>query len=161
MIGHILYRGYMKQSIDYLKLENKIYKKAYRLADVKDRVEKVAFDIVKFKDSDSGANLWQIQNADDGEYIVALYQNDEEIKTASNWDISVVKTAGAIQISYKGDPLVTLASSKLGIPQTDLSKVKEYLPAKLAENKKLVSALLKELSPSVRQAVINKYPELV
>ena len=151
----------MKQSIDYTKLENKIYKKAYRLADVQDKIEKVAFDIVKFKDSDNGANLWQIQSADDGDYIIALYQNEEDVKTASNWEAVLVKSANSIQVSYKGDPLVTVASSKLGIPQKELSKVAEYLPAKLAENKKLVSALLKELPFSVRQAVLNKYPELV
>lgn len=150
----------MKQSIDYSKLENTIYKKAYKLSDVKDRLESVAFDIVRFKDSDSGANLWQIQSSDDGDYIVALYQNDE-VKTSSHWEVSLLKTAGSIQISYKGDPLVVIASSKLGIPQTELPQVKQYLPAKLAENKKLVSALLKELTPSVRELVINKYPELV
>lgn len=150
----------MKQSIDYSKLENTIYKKAYKLSDVKDRLESVAFDIVRFKDSDSSANLWQIQNSDDGDYIVALYQNDE-VKTSSHWEVSLLKTAGSIQISYKGDPLVVIASSKLGIPQAELPQVKQYLPAKLAENKKLVSALLKELTPSVRELVINKYPELV
>jgi hypothetical protein len=150
-----------KFSLNYSKLENKIYKKAYRLADVRDQLETVAFDIVRFKDSDAGANLWQVQSADDGDYIIALYQPEEESKTASAWDVSVIKTAGALQISYKGDPLVKIASNKLGIPPTELEQVKQYLPAKLAENKKLVSALLNELSPSVKQSVLNKYPELV
>jgi hypothetical protein len=61
-----------KFSVDYSGLENKIYKKAYRLADVKDQLETVAFDIVRFKDNDKGAELWQVQSADDGDYIVAL-----------------------------------------------------------------------------------------
>lgn len=149
-------------AIDYSKLEGKVYKKAYKLSDVQDKLEKVAFDIVKFKDSDAGANLWQIQSADDGDYIIALYQNEEDVKTAaSNWEVAVVKSASSLQISYKGDPLVKIASSKLGIPAAELDKVAEYLPAKLADNKKLVSALLKELSPSVKNSVLNKYPELV
>lgn len=150
-----------KFGIDYSSLANRVYKKAYRLDDVKDRLETVAFDIVRFKDSDKGADLWQVQNADDGEYIVALYQPDEDSKTASVWDVTVSKTAGDLQISYKGDPLVRMAASRLGIPRAELGKVEEYLPLKLASNKKLVQALLNELSESAKKEVLSKYPELV
>jgi len=149
-----------KFTIDYSRLENKLYKRAYRLEDVKDRLETVAFDVVRFKDGDSGADLWQVQSSDDGEYIVSLYQPEEE-KTAAVWDVAISKTAGDLQISYKGDPIVRVASSKLGIPSSEVSKVKDYLPTKLAENKKLVKALLNELSPASKAAVLNKYPELV
>lgn len=148
-----------KNTIDYLGLATKIYKKAYKLSDVKDRLETVAFDVVRFKDSDKGADLWQVQSADDGDYIVALYQPEETEK--SDWDVSVSKTAGDLQVSYKGDPLVRLASSKLGIPRDELHKVPEYLPSKLAANKKLVKALLNELSESAKKEVLSKYPELV
>jgi hypothetical protein len=150
-----------KFSLDYSGLENKIYKKAYRLSDVKDQVEKVAFDIVRFKDGDKSAELWQVQSADDGDYIVSLYNDDEMEKSSSNWEVSVIKTAGEIQISYKGDPLVRLASAKVGIPRNELDKVTQYLPSKLAENKKLVKALLNELPPSTKKEVLNKYPELL
>ncbi len=149
-----------RYSIDYSGLENKIYKKAYRLADVKDRLEKVAFDIVKFKDSDKSAELWQVQSADDGDYIVALYQSDEPEEKTAAWGVRINKLASAIEISYKGDPIVKIAASKLGIPPTDLNKVESYLPAKLASNKKLVKALLNELSESAKKEVLNKYPEL-
>jgi hypothetical protein len=150
-----------KFSLDYSGLEHKIYKKAYRLSEVKDQVEKVAFDIVRFKDGDKSAELWQVQSADDGDYIVSLYNDDEMEKSSSNWEVSVIKTAGEIQISYKGDPLVRLASTKVGIPRNELDKVTQYLPSKLAENKKLVKALLNELPPSTKKEVLNKYPELV
>lgn len=149
-----------KFGIDYLNLENRIYKKAYKLADVKEQLETVAFDIVKFRGDDSASNLWQIHSADDGDYIIALYQ-PEETKTASPWQVDILKTAGAVQISYKGDPLLKISASKLGVPQNELDKVKEYLPNKLAENKKLASALLNELSPVVKKSVLIKYPELV
>ena len=150
-----------KFSINYSKLENKIYKKAYRFEDVKDRLETVAFDIVKFKNDDVGANLWQVQSSDDGEYIVAMYQSDdEEEKKASLWDVAINKIAGNVQISYKGDPLVKIASTKLGIPNNELDKIKDYLPTKLANNKKLVQSLLNELSFMSKQVVLNKYPEL-
>ncbi len=149
-----------KNSLDYTSLENKIYKKAYRLSDVKDRLETVAFDIVRFKDDDKGANLWQIQSSDDGEYIVALYQAEEETKTAG-WEVLVNKTAGSLQVSYNGDPLVRIAASKLGIPRAELDQVESYLPSKLASNKKLVRALLNELPESAKKEVLSKYPELV
>lgn len=147
-----------KIGIDYLSLKNKFYKKAYKLSEVQDRLETVAFDIVKFKDNDSSANLWRIQDADDGQYIVALYEQDD-VKT-SDWDVSVSKTASHIQVSYKGDPIIRIASSKLGIPPNELYKAESYLPSKLSENKKLVKALLNELGESAKKEVLNKYPEL-
>lgn len=150
-----------KHSLDYSVLENKIYKKAYRLSDVKEQLETIAFDIVRFKDSDKSADLWQIQSADDGEYIVALYQPDEEVKVAALWDVSLNKVANTLQVSYKGDPIVRLSSSKLGIPANELNSVESYLPEKLANNKKLVKALLGELTKVAREEVLSKYPELV
>lgn len=149
-------------SIDYSSLA-KITKKAYRLADVKDQLETVAFDIVRFKDGDKGAELWQVQSAEDGDYIVSLYDEEETEKTASAnpWGVIVTKSGSDLQISYKGDPLVRLASSKLGIPSSELHKAEQYLPEKLATNKKLVKALLSELSDAARQEVSKRYPELV
>jgi hypothetical protein len=147
--------------LDYTKLENKLVKRAYNLSDVKDRLETVAFDIVRFKDADKGAELWQVQSADDGNYIVALYQEEEQEKTASYWDVMINKTAAILQVSYKGDPIIKMAASKLGVPSDEIELIPNYLPAKLAENKKLVKALLNQLSPASKQAVLNKYPELI
>ncbi len=151
-----------KISIDYSSLANQITKKAYRLSDVKDQLESVGFDIVRFKDGDKGAELWQVQSADDGDYIVALYEDENE-KTASQnpWGVLVTKSGTDLQISYKGDPLVRLAASKLGIPAQELHKAEAYLPEKLATNKKLVKALLSELNEAARQEVARRYPELV
>lgn len=150
-----------KFSVDYSSLANQITKRAYKLSDVKDQLESVAFDVVRFKDSDKSADLWQVQSADDGEYIVALYQPDEEEKMAALWDVAVNKIASSLEVSYKGDPIVRVAASRLGIPFSELNKVPNYLPAKLASNKKLVKALLSELSPAAKQEVLTKYPELV
>ncbi|NJO18657.1 MAG: hypothetical protein HC877_23905 [Thioploca sp.] len=153
-----------KFNVDYSGLAQ-IQKKAYRLSDVKDQLETVAFDVVRFKDGDKGADLWQIQSADDGDYIVALYDADEENeKTASAknpWDVFVTKNGHDLQISYKGDPLVRMASAKLGIPSSELHKAEQYLPEKLATNKKLVKALLSQLSETARLEVSKRYPELV
>lgn len=154
-----------KFSIDYSSLVGQITKKAYRLADVKDQLETVAFDVVRFKDGDKGAELWQVQSADDGDYIVALYDEEpEQEKTASAkspWGVVATQNGSHLQISYKGDPIVRLASSKLGIPSTELHKAEGYLPERLASNKRLVKALLSELSPTARLEVARRYPELV
>jgi hypothetical protein len=153
-----------KFSIDYQGLDNKLTKRAYRLTDVKDRLETVAFDIVRFKDGDEGASLWQIQSADDGDYIVTLYETNEEetVKAASvPWEVVLSKTAKVLNVYYKGDPIVKVAASRLGLPEAEVANVEKYLPAKLAGNKKLVKALLSELDEPTKQAVLNKYPELV
>jgi len=149
-----------KFDVNYSQLENKIYKKAYKLSEVKDKIEKVAFDIVKFKDGDNAANLWQVQSSDDGDYIIALYDSDD-VKTANSWEVDIVKNANAIQISYKGDPLLKISAQKLGIPSNEIHLVSKYLPKKLANNKKLVASLLSELGNSVKEAVLRKYPELI
>lgn len=153
-----------KYQVDFDKLENKLLKKAYRLEDVKHRLETVAFDIVKFKDGDQGANLWQIQSSDDGDYIVTLYEEAEQTKTASKhnmWEVYLHKTANTLNVFYKGDPIVRVATDRLGIPVSELSSVESYLPKKLAENKILVRALLAELPESAKNEVLSKYPELV
>src|SRR5271165_2267994 len=115
-----------KFNIDYSGLTHQICKKAYRLSDVKDRLETVAFDVVRFKDSDKSADLWQVQSADDGEYIVALYQPEEEEKTAALWEVVVNKTASVLRVSYKGDPLVIVSASRMGIPRSELDQVPGY-----------------------------------
>ncbi len=151
-----------KISIDYSSLATQITKKAYRLADVKDQLETVAFDIVRFKDGDKGADLWQVQNASDGDYIVALYDDEEAEKTAASvWGVLVSKGGNDLQISYKGDPLVRLSAAKLGIPSSELHKAEQYLPERLATNQKLVKALLSELTDAARLEVSKRYPELV
>jgi len=151
-----------KYVLDYDKLDITLSKRAYRLSDVQNRLETVAFDIVRFRDGDEASKLWQIQSAEDGEYIVTMYDEDTEKKAASNaWEVALSKTANILQVYYKGDPIVKVATSKLGIPEAELASVERYLPAKLATNKTLVRALLAELNETIKKSVFNKYPELI
>lgn len=151
-----------KFQIDVEALKQKMIKKSYKLSDVKDRIEKVSWDIVRFTEGDDAANLWQVQSADDGEYIISLYEEaPEEVKTAnSNWQISLSKTASVMDFYYKGDPIISLKADKLGLPTDDLAAATRYLPKKLSENKQLVRALLNELGKTAKNEVLNKYPEL-
>lgn len=151
-----------KIEFDYKELDFRLTKKAYRLSDVADKVEKVAFDVVKFKDGDF-SHLWQVNKADDGnEYIVALYNDDEQIeKTASlknNW--TILKDKENIHIVYKNEPIAKFAASYLGIKESDLDLVEEYLPNKLATNKSLVEKLLKSVGKFKKEELARKYPEL-
>jgi len=152
--------------VDYNQLENKIYKKSYKLSDVKDKIVKVAFDIVRFKENDSATKLWQIQSSDDGEYIVALYDTSEDMVTTAStashnpWKVEYNKIGKTINFYYKNYPIIQVASSKLGIKDTDLDSVENYLPERLSQNKKLACALLNQLDNRSKDHVFNKYPEL-
>jgi hypothetical protein len=149
-------------TVDLDGVFTKMTKKAYRLSDVKDQLETLAWDIVRFRDDDNAANLWQVQNAEDGDYIVALYDEEDLTKTASSnpWTVSVLSLSGDLQVSYKGDPLTKIAFKELGIPRNELFKVPQYLPERLVSNKKLANSLLKKLDATTKQAVLHKYPEL-
>ncbi len=151
-----------KHSIDYSALDNKINKKMYRLEDVKDRLEKVAFDVVRFRDEDNGANLWQIQSSEEGDYIVSLYDNSEDnVKVASaksDWEIVPVRDQ--LQFFYKGDPVLKTAASSIGLSKDDIGNISRFLPKKLAENKQLVSLVLNQTDSASKQRILNKYPEL-
>jgi len=151
-------------SIDYNELSNtvnKVEKNIYRLSDVKHLLDKVAFDVVKFKDSDE---LWQVQDSDDGSYIIARYELDEpEAKkvSATHWDTLVSESSGDINIFYKGQPIVKMAASKLGISSEDVKTIKRFLPGKLASDKSFVKAMLNTLDESSRDAILKLYPELL
>jgi len=152
-----------KFQVDMDKLYNKLSKKVYKLSDVKDRLEKVAFDVVRFKDSNV-EELWQIQSADDGDYIVALYNDEQKdvVKEASAkpWSVSLNKTSKELNVFYKGDFITKIASSSLGFAEKELPDLERILPNKLAANERLAKALLKGLSTQHRLELCKKHPEL-
>lgn len=154
-----------KFSLDFTQLEDKLLKKSYKLSDVKDQLETVAFDIVRFKDNDKGAALWQIQSADDGEYIIALYEDEaENTKTATAstnpWEVVLSKTSNTLNFFYKGAPLTKMSAVQMGLPASELELAEKYLPTKLAANTNLVASLLNQLPAAVKAEVLSKYPEL-
>ncbi len=148
-----------KFSIDLDNVSSVVSKKSYKLSDVKDKLVKVAFDVVKFKDAPAD-ELWQIQSSDDGDYIIALYNEEDKIATASFQPWSVLVKSADLHIFYKQEHLCKVASSFLGLKESDLSLVKEYLPKKLASNKTLVKALLNSVDRDTQQSILAKYPEL-
>lgn len=151
-----------KFSVDYEHLDKKLHqKKFYRYQDVKDHLIKVAFDVVRFRDSDEIDGLWKIEHTDDGDMIVAMYENPKEnLEAKSSWSVVPDKTGIYINLFYKNDPIVRLASSDLGIPKDEISSIAETLPNSLASNINLRKSLFKELSKEERLNLFSKYPEL-
>jgi predicted ATP-dependent protease len=147
-------------SLDYNFLDTATTsKKTYKFADVKHKLVKVAFDVVKFNDSDE---LWQIQSADDGEYIVARYETEKEdeiaktaAKKSSLWD--AIASGTNVDVFYKGFPITKIAAKQLGLSALEVSA---FLPNKLATDKVFVSALLSSLDKTAKETLLKSYPEL-
>jgi len=155
-----------KFSVDYLQLSNSVEKKFFKLSDVQHRLEKIGFDVVRFKDGNP-EELWQIQNSDDGDYIVARYESESSEapkteKTASSnaWEVLVSEASGYINIFYKGFPVVKASLAQVGIQKDDLDTLKRFLPSKLSTDKQFAQSLLKTLNTTERYELLRLYPEL-
>lgn len=153
-----------KFSLDYGYLDKKInQKKTYRFNDVKDRLEKVAFDVVRFKDSDNIDGLWQIQATDDGEVIVAMYEDmpSKSAEKKSNWQALSDKVGSVVNIFYNGYPILKVSTASLGVKTlADVELLSEAIVDGLSESVALRSSLLGQLSTEERKELLNKYPEI-
>jgi hypothetical protein len=153
----------MKFDVDYLNLDQQLTQpKYFNYSDVKDRLVKVAFDIVKFRESDAIDGLWQIQQTNDGEIIVATYE-DEVVKQASatiDWEARANATGNSVTVFYKGEPVTKFATVQYGIPAEDAHLVCKYVPEKLASNVDFRKKMLNELSNDDRLELLKKFPEL-
>ena len=152
-----------KFAVDYSNLqENVTSPKRYLMADVKHRIKKVAFDVVRFMDGSDIDGLWQIKQTDDGqEYIVAMYDQSVEKTAQASYDWSVVidKQSNA-SVFYKGTPITKLAMSSMGFSAEETEIVRESLPQALQTNTKLAKSLLQYISPKVMSELVNEHPEL-
>ena len=154
-----------KFPVDYTSLEQQVdKKKIFRLSEVKDKIEKWAFDIVRFKDvnDDQIAGLWQVQSADDGDLIVAMYEEPKEkaLETSSSWKAISDRSGNNISLFYKNTPVIKIASVSLGIPEGEIGLMCRYLPNSLATDKQLVLSLLSDLSHTQLKKLAAEHPEL-
>lgn len=141
-----------KFSVDYTELQSKLSKKqAYRLVDVKHRIRKVAFDVVRFVDSDKIDDLWQIHRDGDDEYIVAMYDDadnkKESAKTASStvWNAVQDVAGNYVNVFYHGNPVKKICLAELGISPEDAYLVCQSLKDKLANDKAFLRKFANEL----------------
>lgn len=152
-----------KYSVDYSQLQINLEKpKVFRYEDVKHRLEKVAFGTVRFMDvNDDIDGLWEIQNTDDGDVIVAKYdyEDSQNMTATSSWDVVPNRRGDTINIFYKGEPITAIASDKFGT-DADLSAICKQASVKLASDSNFKDMLLEELSESEKARILRKYPEL-
>ena len=147
-----------KYTIDYNVLDEHFNApKRIKLADVKDRIEKVGFGVVRFVDEKNKTNLWQVV---DGEYIVAMYDDAPEAKTG-DWSIESDRLNKGATIFYKNTPIKSIAFSEFGIKEEEVGTFKKVLPARLANNNALVKSMLNNIDSDYKEELIGKYPELV
>lgn len=140
-----------KFSVNYTELQGKFLKKrAYRLDDVKHRIRKVAFDVVRFVDDNDGIDgLWQIHRDGDDEYIVAMY--DEVKKEASKnvtsniWNALQDSSGNYVNVFYHGNPVKKISLAELGIPPEEAYLVCQSLKDKLANDKVFLRKFANEL----------------
>lgn len=138
-------------------------KPMYRLADVADKVVKVAFDVVKFKDSDGLDKLWVVQQHNGEDVIVAMYEEDGlESKAAApaEWAAVTDKSGKNVNVFYKGEPITRFAAESIGVPSEESYLICRYLPNKLATDKSFRNAFLADLPKADRDSLHVRYPEL-
>lgn len=151
-----------KFSVNFGALQEHLKPKAqvFRYEDVKHRLRKVAFDIVRFIDTDDIDGLWQIQKTEEGEVIVAMYSDGPpDDKTASNWG-AFPDRGGDINLFYKNDPVTKISLAKLGMADSPPDTVCAVLAEKLSSNTKLLGGLLGSLSSEERKDLLDNHPEL-
>lgn len=146
-----------KYNIDFNNLDKQLNSpKRIKLASVEDRIEKVGFGIVRFLDDKNKLNLWQVV---DGEYIVAMYDDQNEA-TTGNWSVETDKLNKSATIFYKNTPIKSVAFSELKIKEEDAENFKKVMPERLANNNKLVNSMLNSLDINYKKELLNKFPEL-
>lgn len=157
-----------KFSVDYTDLQSKLsVKKAFRLSDVKERIRKVAFDVVRFVDSDKIDELWQIHRNGEDEYIVAMYNEDEQTEKRASasvvtpWKAMPDNSGNNINLFYKDSPIKRIALAPLGIPSEDAWLVSHSISQKLATDQSFLNSFVKELTKEERQALKEIEPSLL
>lgn len=142
----------MRFGVDYNSLYSSVdlKQKSFKLSDVKHKLVKVAFDVFRMKDGDPD-ELWQVQNADDGDYIVARYETPAETKSANSKVWEITKATNGTNVFYKNRHITKIAANFDTIG---------FLPAKLSSDKTFVKSLLDTLDKDTKSEILKTYPEL-
>lgn len=149
-----------KFSIDFNNLQTTLNKKkSYRLADVADRIEKVAFDVVRFIDSDKLDDLWVVQNDGKDEYIVAMYDEDPQVKQASiqssnPWSTKLDSKKEAVYVFYNDAQIKKIIAE-------DTVSVSRFLSVKLAEDADFRNKFINHLTSEEKEVLAAENSDLV
>ena len=154
----------MKTSLDLAKVSQVVNgNKSFRYSDVQNKLQKVAFDVVRFIDGSDIEGLWRIQKDDQGEYIVATYDVEQKIEknanTSETWSTSVDRQ-DRIHVFYKDKEAKSFSSSEVNLPNTASRTIAKTLQKKLASDNSFVRQFISSLDASVRTNLFSSYPEL-
>jgi hypothetical protein len=155
-----------KFAFDYSTLEKDLEKpKSYRYEDVKDKIIRVAYDIVRFQGPEEDIDsLWQIQATDDGDVIVAMYDEGESkvaeasVKSGA-WNV-VADANNTLHIFYKEHQIKRIASREVGLSSDDIPMFCQDIGQKLNSDQEFRQNLIAELSATQRTELFSQYPEL-
>lgn len=160
-----------KYSIDYDHLEKAVNKpKVFKYEDVKHRLQKVAFGTVRFMDANEDIDgLWEIQQTDDGDVIVAKYDynpmtsessEEEGMKIESSWDVVPDRRGANVYVFYKGEPVTSIEAEKFAAAEEDLPAICKNAAAKLNTDSQFKDMLLSEVALEDKIRLFSRYPEL-
>jgi hypothetical protein len=160
-----------KYSVDFDSLAtNLLRKKVYLLSEVENQIEKVAFDVVRFRDNKDTDLLWKVQEGPEGPVIVALYDDNtgslmskdsnSEPQQKKDWEAVSDKKTASVHLFYKSEPVIRIQASEVGIPTEEIDILARWLPEKLQTNPELQTNILKRMAKSNREIFVDKYPEL-
>ncbi len=154
----------LKTELDYDHISNVISEKQDKLPLIgnEHRLIRVAFDLFRLN-GDSTEDLWQIQNTDDGEFIVRTFdlQEEESVTKKSNWNVVADSSGRNLTITYRNIPLHKVASNKYNANTLDeVNLLQRTLRDKLSTDKSFVKLLLKEI-PSNKLAELNKESNII
>lgn len=145
-------------SVDLNQINETLNKKAFKYEDVKDKLVKVAFDVVRFFDETNVGGLWKIQKNKDGEVIVALYEEPTIEKSASvknYWNAILDSSKSNIYITYKNSVISKIASSDLPFPTEELETFAKSITNNINSNPEFQTKVLKEADPQI----VSQFPE--
>lgn len=155
-----------KFAVDFDLLDKKMkpQPKIYKLADVKDKIKKVSFDIVRFTDSDNLNELWQVKQTDEGDVIVAMYDTSDKPveKTSSTnlWNVIADNSKENLNVIYKNKAIKKLAASKFNIDKNDVLWFCKTLSKKFANDETFIKSFIEDLSEQDKAELIKEFPEL-
>lgn len=133
---------------------------ALKYDDVKDRFQKVAFDVYKQEGSNK---LWELRTEDGTQYLVALYDDSDndlvvESQDEKDWTATADTEGENVTLSYRNTPIARFASSKYQYKPQEAEKFAKFLEVK-ASDRNFLNNLLDTMPEQKKLAVLKLLQE--
>lgn len=153
----------MPNNFDWASLNNMVNpsKTALAFDDVKNHFQKVAFDVYKQNGSDK---LWELREENGQKFLVALYDNVENlvVESTENKPNSWVAIADSdkknVTLSFKNTPVAKFASSEYNFTEQEADAFAKFVEKKAADAS-FISALVETMPEKKREVVLKLLQE--